>query len=539
MRLLTWTFLALPFPLLVSGCMAEVGESAPPSEGELAAASEPLSGPTETTNCESRIQRLLQRSVEEGRYVAVSTGFKQCIETTMQSGATLTRHGSSALYGPYLADRADPFRGSPIGTQVEKAMYASLSTSKTSMVCTGEPSSSDTSVLWGSASLGSWAEDRDGAETMNITQGVYQTANIDNDSNSSPADWLQSSRRDSADTVWHEAMHAWGYGHDNDGDAGYKRKIPPLVGACMETIMQRSLACSVSCGDDRRAVMRFDSSVCDCIENPEYDVGIVLERGDTCPTMPGRAQPRTLELYMDDEDDLPQHSSAEGWHGAIDSSSGTYLRFCVTSGLRFRGAQAANANDATYAVVRMGASCPRGSTSMGRYFDNEDDSNNNSSIGHVAPHGQGDNTQLELCMFRGVTGTPNALFPSLGVGYGVLAGAKFPNALATGSVYSDDENHSNRNRLTGNYAGSNAFLDDTSNTRLHFAKVKSADANSCGGTSGGWVGCRGNGCAVCSEKIVGYPKYFANHPDCVANGTCDNSFGTCNAACPAPSASDR
>jgi hypothetical protein len=60
----------------------------------------------------------------------------------------------------------------------------------------------------------------------------------------------------------------------------------------------------------------------------------------------------------------------------------------------------------------------------------------------------------------------------------------------------------------------------------------------CNGTPGQWAGCRGNGCAVCAEKLTNYPCYFQNHPSCVRNDTCAGQFYTCNAACPAPTAAD-
>jgi hypothetical protein len=60
----------------------------------------------------------------------------------------------------------------------------------------------------------------------------------------------------------------------------------------------------------------------------------------------------------------------------------------------------------------------------------------------------------------------------------------------------------------------------------------------CQGTAGQWSGCRGNGCAVCSEQLGSYPCYFQNHPSCARNDTCAGVFFTCNAACPAPTAAD-
>jgi hypothetical protein len=64
------------------------------------------------------------------------------------------------------------------------------------------------------------------------------------------------------------------------------------------------------------------------------------------------------------------------------------------------------------------------------------------------------------------------------------------------------------------------------------------DCAACDGTAGNWDGCRGHGCAVCVELVAEYPNYFVNHPFCVPNPTCDNSYYTCNEHCPPPSAAD-
>jgi hypothetical protein len=61
----------------------------------------------------------------------------------------------------------------------------------------------------------------------------------------------------------------------------------------------------------------------------------------------------------------------------------------------------------------------------------------------------------------------------------------------------------------------------------------------CAGTPGQWDGCRGTGCSVCSEKLTGFSRYFANHPGCAKNDTCAGLFFTCNAACPAPTNADK
>ncbi|HEV8577844.1 MAG TPA: hypothetical protein VGX68_02080 [Thermoanaerobaculia bacterium] len=64
-------------------------------------------------------------------------------------------------------------------------------------------------------------------------------------------------------------------------------------------------------------------------------------------------------------------------------------------------------------------------------------------------------------------------------------------------------------------------------------------ADLCNGTSGQWSGCRGSGCHVCAEKVASYPLYFKNHPACIPNNTCNGSYFTCNANCPAPGSADQ
>jgi hypothetical protein len=64
-------------------------------------------------------------------------------------------------------------------------------------------------------------------------------------------------------------------------------------------------------------------------------------------------------------------------------------------------------------------------------------------------------------------------------------------------------------------------------------------ADQCNGTSGQWAGCRGTGCAVCNELVRDYPRYFIRHPNCLANSTCAGQYYTCSAACPQPTAEDR
>ena len=77
---------------------------------------------------------------------------------------------------------------------------------------------------------------------------------------------------------------------------------------------------------------------------------------------------------------------------------------------------------------------------------------------------------------------------------------------------------------------------DSSRTRVcNGASGMRAD----GSIGSNWNGCRGSGCAACSDALAAYPRYFTNHPLCSRNTTCAGQFYQCGSACPAPSDADR
>jgi len=67
------------------------------------------------------------------------------------------------------------------------------------------------------------------------------------------------------------------------------------------------------------------------------------------------------------------------------------------------------------------------------------------------------------------------------------------------------------------------------------------DNQSCTGAAAGWLGCRGDGCAVCSDvpMIAAAPCYFTNHPLCMPNPTCGGMYFRCSDSCPPPTIADR
>ncbi|HEX6292208.1 MAG TPA: hypothetical protein VFZ66_23670 [Herpetosiphonaceae bacterium] len=194
-------------------------------------------------------------------------------------------------------------------------------------------------------------------------------------------------------------------------------------------------------------------------------VGVIPSTG-SCPTG------QLVTIHMDDEDNNNANGRG-GWIGATTSTNNTTFRFCRVPGSLFRALSTTNQPQRHYAVLKLGSVCPAGSVEFGRYFDNEDNNNQNWSSGPITPNVSTNNTTLRFCLFRAASTTMSA-FPNLGFSYGVFAPASFSQALATGYVYTDDEDWWNAN---GYMAGSGWISDAQqivsggSNTLIRLARV--------------------------------------------------------------------
>lgn len=301
--------------------------------------------------------------------------------------------------------------------------------------------------------------------------------------------------------------------------------------------------------------------------SPEgYWVGVIPGTG-TCPSSSS-----LITVHMDDEDNDNENSRA-GWIGAITSNNNTTFRFCRVDGRQFYPLAATNAVTNHYAVLKLGAQCPNGSTEFNRQFDNEDDNNQNSVISssgiatdYAAVYSTRQNyglTRLHFCLFTAGTNTMSG-FPALGIDYGVFAASDFSKTLqTTGWVYTDDEDHYPNNE---NSFGGDGHLDGRrivtptgsydQNTTLHIAKVSCVtpdcgycgdaicspyeNSSSCGfdctfcgdGTCGAGEGswnCSLD-CSSCGDFICGPTEnYYTCDIDCSSacgNGYCDVNEGT-------------
>lgn len=204
-----------------------------------------------------------------------------------------------------------------------------------------------------------------------------------------------------------------------------------------------------------------------------YDIGII-PGANGCPL-----NSELITVYMDDEDDN-NDNSASGWIGSFVQNRNTKLRFCRVNGEYFP-----HLYGVPYAVLQLGA-CPPQTTSFVRYFDNEDNDNENSASvsagGSIYPSTMGNApvsfTQLKFCLFSPVApgpGTPT--FPDLSVEYGVFASSNLPGILAAGTLHIDDEDANNENGYDFGYYSmqgqTGPIISGSYNTDIHIAKVKS------------------------------------------------------------------
>ena len=218
----------------------------------------------------------------------------------------------------------------------------------------------------------------------------------------------------------------------------------------------------------------------------QHDVGIIPQNSAGCPL-----GSEHLLLSLDDAD-IQNASYVKGWTGNITHySTGTTFGFCRVDGNQFH-----NYSGAAYAVLQLSPSCPDGSFSVKRLFDNENHATHNWSSGNIAPNvintvaknGNPSNTMMFFCLFPSATSPPfpppptMTSFPAFYVPYGVFA-APYPAWLATGTVYTDDADYDNQDYTDPNNSDfakiiyGNDSIWAGRNTYLLVAKV--SDGNPC------------------------------------------------------------
>ena len=266
------------------------------------------------------------------------------------------------------------------------------------------------------------------------------------------------------------------------------------------------------------------------------DVG-VIPNDRSCP-----ASTATINIHMDNEDSRPA-SGTSGWVGGTFVDGNATFVFCRVDGNRFASLSSQNSASSNYAVLRLGAHCPSGSIPFSRFFDNEDDSNDNWSAGNISPNTNIGNSNLNFCLFAG--GSSTAPLPDLGFSYGVFAAPGFAFGIQHGAIFNDDEDNNNTNGYVVDpswQTAAQAIIVPGGNTTLNTARIGTCNDHLCTGGEtpancpadcdecGNGI-CRANetvfncpqDCAVCGDGICS-PGEFCDQ-DC--NSSCDPTTFIC------------
>ena len=185
------------------------------------------------------------------------------------------------------------------------------------------------------------------------------------------------------------------------------------------------------------------------VQTGQYDIGVIPETVYSCPG------DQLATIYMDNEDDNPETYS-NGWTGAFEITEphkNLKMHFCRVDGNNFKPFFNAYDTDDHYAVLKLGDYCPEGSYDFSRYFDNEDDNNQNSSYGLIEPNVVNSNATLNFCLFiaRDYNSGIQGFFPDLGFEYGVFGYNGSMNSAhwtAGGMIHNDDEDDDNNNQFS-------------------------------------------------------------------------------------------
>jgi hypothetical protein len=208
-------------------------------------------------------------------------------------------------------------------------------------------------------------------------------------------------------------------------------------------------------------------------------VGVLPDVNGNCPN----GTSGKFSVYQDDED-TDNDNQRYGWIGGTVSSANTLIPLCRTDGSAFSELIEDDLR-VNFAVVALGGRCPQGSLTVERYVDNQDGGNSHSNV----PNGsltrtQNLNTVWVFCWFikpDGKRAAQRTDFPHLNGSYGVFGGATVWNSpfgapyRASGNVYSDDEDHNNKNSVTNVGAFLKPYLDywlnTGANTRFRMVQV--------------------------------------------------------------------
>jgi hypothetical protein len=253
--------------IVLGGC--EKQEDDDGDRSEVATESQALLGTvTYGGDCTAADRSFLDKAMHYGRTAATSPVFQQCLDRAVRTGAVGV--------GPYrAADRSktgcqNPFADQALAVQIDRLVQAARGGAGLNIACTGATSGN------AAAALGSY--DMAGPEQLAFSGWLRAVASD------------HGYAKQAAGIIWHEAMHQRGYTHGGNSQADAKtacgfdtatdaqwhyqqNTLPYIVGACMQTILERSsTTCgSLDLGKRVRLLSDLDSSRCLAFADP-HDV---------------------------------------------------------------------------------------------------------------------------------------------------------------------------------------------------------------------------------------------------------------------------
>jgi hypothetical protein len=250
-----------------------------------------------------------------------------------------------------------------------------------------------------------------------------------------------------------------------------------------------SISCSDECRDSILAILE-NSFTKISLKSTEGKAGVFIANAGYTDRSTGIRyfETQNINIIMDCEDNNPA-SSKSGWTGAslVNGAKNVELVFFLTDISLFSPMR-----DYDYAILRLDANLPNGVSSFTRYFDNEDDDNNNKTIydegnmhlptyiNSYGPCTFEANTKLMFYYFPKNPNTSNThLSDDVGISYGVLG--SFGDYQ--GYIISDDEDKNNKNTMyaemynrttgtytRGSYGNISGLIEVGANTKLYICR---------------------------------------------------------------------
>jgi len=258
------------------------------------------------------IQTILNDVVKRARMVANSQAYYDCLSDVMRTGSVKFPHDGANLWGPYCRPTVDTLCPSGSGSQygfgsdadpLNADAFAALTTPTTDQL-----RASQARRVWALSATNSRL--RFSCHTPTAPNGVNGPQNLQDPAfyseeiiNLHRKEWddlLAKGKGAVTDAViqkrayfaaltWHEAMHGYGYDHNNSSSFAVRLQVPHIAGACMWQVMLDSNETV------RASTAGFDCTTTTCAAGQFPIIQNYPATGCTCTADPGVFSASRLE----------------------------------------------------------------------------------------------------------------------------------------------------------------------------------------------------------------------------------------------------